>query len=94
MGAAGFNPPPQHLYGMQQPYPPQFQPRGVTRTQAGGGHGTSGIIGTGGFQPKREKLDPDYGDLDGEWAEDWGCVIKLVYGWVGGWVGGGGCNLD
>jgi len=90
MGAAGFNPPPQPLYGMQQTYPPQFQPRGVTRTQAGGGHGTSGIIGTGGFQPKREKLDPDYGDLDGEWAEDWGCGIKLVYvgvwGGVGVWV--------
>jgi len=64
MGAAGFNPPPQPLYGMPQQYPPQFQPRGGTRTQAGGGHGTSGIIGTGGFQPKREKLDPDYGDLD------------------------------
>jgi len=84
MGAAGYGLPPQPSYGMQQPYAPPFQARGGTRTQVGGGHGTSGIIGTGGFQPKREKLDPDYGDLDGEWAEDWVCGIKLVCGWV--WV--------
>ena len=66
MGAGGYNHPPQLTYGMQS-YSPQFQAKGGTRPQGGGGRGTSGIIGAGGFQPKREKLDPDYGDVAGEW---------------------------
>ena len=36
--------------------------------QPGGGHRTSGIIWTGEFQPNWVKMDPDYGDLDGEWG--------------------------
>jgi len=79
MGATGYSFPPKHSYSMQQPYPPQFQVRGERRTQAGGGHRTSGIIWTGEFQPNWVKMDPDYGDLDGEWGahermkweEDW-----------------------
>lgn len=52
--------------------------------QAGGGHRTSRIIWTGEFQPNWVKMDPDYGDLDGEWGahermkweEDWGVVLN------------------
>ena len=53
MGATGYSFPPKHSYSMQQP---------------GGGHRTSGIIWTGEFQPNWVKMDPDYGDLDGEWG--------------------------
>ena len=45
-------------YGMQQPYSSLYQPKGGAH--GGEGSGASGIIGTGGFQPKQEKMDPGY----------------------------------